>query len=99
MSGTRLSPRVIWLIFSDVAIIYGGIMLALYLRLGFTGSEFQLNENNGWYKIALATAVCLLILYLYDLYDYTVIANRRELFLRLVLPEHRLIQFYFLLNL
>jgi len=59
-------------------------MLALYLRLGFTGSEFQLNENNGWYKIALATAVCLLTLYLYDLYDYTVIANRRELFLRLV---------------
>ncbi len=59
-------------------------MLALYLRLGITGSEFQLRENNGWYKIAFATSICLLIVYFYDLYDYTIIANRRELFLRLV---------------
>ncbi len=58
--------------------------MALYLRLGFNGSVFQLNGNNGWYKIGLATLVCLLILYFYDLYDYTVIANRRELLLRLV---------------
>lgn len=84
MNGTRFSTRIVWLIFADIAIIYGGIMLALYLRLSFTGAEFQLNENNGWYKITLATLVCLLILYLYDLYDYTVIANRRELLLRLV---------------
>lgn len=59
-------------------------MFALYLRLGFTGSEFQLTENNGWYKIGLATLICLLSLYFYDLYVYTVIANRRELLLRLV---------------
>lgn len=84
MSGTRFSSRIIWLIFADIAIIYGGIILALYLRLGYYGSEYQLNSNNGWSKIALATLVCLLILYFYDLYDYTVIANRRELLLRLV---------------
>lgn len=84
MSGTKFSSRTIWLLLADIAIIYGGIMLALYLRLGVTGSEFQLNENNGWYKIAFATSICLLIIYFYDLYDYTIIANRRELFLRLV---------------
>lgn len=84
MSGTRFSSRTVWLIFADIAIIYGGIILALYLRLGFYGSAYQLNSNNGWYKIGLATLVCLLILYFYDLYDYTVIANRRELLLRLV---------------
>lgn len=84
MSGTRFSSRTIWLILADIAFIYGGIMLALYLRLGFNGTEYQLNANNGWAKIALATLVCLLILYFYDLYDYTVIANRRELLLRLV---------------
>ncbi len=84
MSGTRLSPRVIWLIFADVAIIYGGIVLALYSRLGYQGAAYQLNERNGWLKITLATLVCLLVLYLYDLYDYTVIANRRELMLRLI---------------
>lgn len=84
MSGTRFSPRTIWLIFADIAIIYGGVILALYLRLGYAGSEYQLNGNNGWYKIGLATLVCILVLYFYDLYEYTVIANRRELFLRLV---------------
>jgi sugar transferase (PEP-CTERM system associated) len=33
---------------------------------------------------ALASLFCLLILYFYDLYDYTVMSNRRELMLRLV---------------
>ncbi len=84
MSNKRLSLRVIWLILADIAIIYAGIVLALYVRLGFHGAEYQLSEQNGWIKISVATLVCLLVLYLYDLYDYTVIANRRELLLRLV---------------
>jgi sugar transferase (PEP-CTERM system associated) len=84
MSGARFTPRTVWLILADSAIIYGGIILALYLRLGFTGSEYQLNDRNGWLKIGLATSVCLLVLYFYDLYDFTVMGNRRELMLRLV---------------
>ena len=84
MAAARLSPRTIWLILADTAIIYGGIVLAIYLRLGFSGADYQLNDNSGWYKVALATFVCLLILYFYDLYDYTVMGNRRELMLRLV---------------
>ena len=84
MDGSRISPRIIWLILADAAIIYGGVILAMYIRLGFSGSEYQLNDNNGWLKIALASLFCLLILYFYDLYDYTVMSNRRELMLRLV---------------
>ena len=80
----RFSPRIIWLLFSDAAIIYGGIVAGMYIRLGFSGSEYQLNERNGWLKIAFASVVCLLILYFYDLYEYTVMSNRRELMLRLV---------------
>ena len=84
MSGTRFSPRTVWLILADVAIIYGGIILALYLRLGLGGSNYELNERSGWLKIGVATLVCLINLYFYDLYDYTVMGNRRELMLRLV---------------
>lgn len=84
MGKTGLSLRLIWLLLADIAIIYGGIMLALYVRLGWMGAEYQLNERNGWLKIALATFVCVLILYFYDLYVYTVMANRRELLLRLI---------------
>jgi len=84
MSPNRFSPRIFWLLLADAAIIYGGIILAMHLRLGFAGSEYELSVKNGWLKIGLAMAVCLLILYFYDLYDYIVMTNRRELMLRLV---------------
>ncbi len=84
MNGTRFSPRTTWLLLADSAFIFGGIVLAMYLRLGFSGTEYQLNHNNGWLKIAFATVFCLLIFYFYDLYDYTIMGNRRELMLRLV---------------
>ena len=84
MDGTKFAPRTLWLLFADAAIIYGGIVLALYLRLGQDGVDYELNERNGWSKIILATLVCLLVLYFYDLYDFTVTSNRRELMLGLV---------------
>ena len=84
MSATRFSSRLLWLLLADAAILYSGVILAMYLRLGMAGSENELDNKNGWLKIALATCVCLLILYFYDLYDYIVMTNRRELLLRLV---------------
>jgi sugar transferase (PEP-CTERM system associated) len=84
MNANKLSLRTVGLLLADAAIIYGAIILAMYLRLGVEGSRYQLSENNGWLKITLATVVCALILYFYDLYEYTVMTNRRELMLRLV---------------
>ncbi len=84
MDGSSFSARTVWLIFADAAFIYGGVILALYLRVGLSGADYELNQRNAWFKIGLATLVCLLILYFYDLYDYTVMGNRRELMLRLV---------------
>ncbi len=84
MVGTRFTSRTLWLILADAAIVYGGIVLALYLRLGIDGAANELNERNGWSKITLATLLCLLIFYFYDLYDFTVMGNRRELMLGLV---------------
>lgn len=84
MAATRFRPRTIALILADAAIGYFGVVLAMYLRLGFSGSEYQLNERNGWLKIAFAAFTMVLVFYFYDLYDYTVMSNRRELMLRLV---------------
>jgi FlaA1/EpsC-like NDP-sugar epimerase len=84
MATQRFSRRIFWLLLADAAIIYGGVVLAMYLRLGFSGSENELDVKNGWFKIALASFVCLVIMYFYDLYDYVVMTNRRELMLRLV---------------
>jgi sugar transferase (PEP-CTERM system associated) len=84
MNGSKFSLRTIGLLVADAAIIYGGIMLAMYLRLGVEGTRYQLEGNQGGLKIVLATVVCVLIFYFYDLYDYTVMTNRGELMLRLV---------------
>ena len=84
MSSSRFNLRIFWLLLADAAILFGGMILAMYLRFGFAGSGYELEAKNGWMKIAMVTAFCLLILYFYDLYDYIVMTNRRELMLRLV---------------
>lgn len=81
---TSLSPRTIALITADTLTLYCGVLLALILRNDLDGAAFQLNENNGWTKIALVTLVCLTNLYIYDLYNYIVISNRRELRSRMI---------------
>lgn len=72
------------MIFADFIIVFGGILLALCLRLDFDGTAFQLTENYGWWKVSGAALIFLIDLYLFDLYDYTVIGNRYELNLGLI---------------
>ncbi len=81
---TRFTARTTGLFLADIVILYGGLLFALYLRLGVNGTIFQLYENRGFWKITLATLVCLIALYFYDLYDLTVIHNRRQLVVRLI---------------
>lgn len=81
---TRFTARTTGLFLADIVILYGGLLFALYLRLGVNGTIFQLYENRGVWKITLATLVCLIALYFYDLYDLTVIHNRRQLVVRLI---------------
>ena len=79
----RFNLRLIVLVFTDIVIIYGGILAALFFRLGTAGAASQLSEHFGWLKITLATLICLIALHFFDLYDYAVIHNRRELAVRL----------------
>src|SRR5918998_404366 len=48
------------------------------------GPPFELVSRHGYYKAALVTVFCLSAFYLYDLYDFIVMSDRRELVLRLV---------------
>jgi sugar transferase (PEP-CTERM system associated) len=80
----KITPRMIGLIFADIGILCGGVILALCLRLGVDGATMQLYERAGFLKVTLVMAVCLAALYFYDLYNYTVINNRRELLARMV---------------
>jgi len=80
----RLNGRTILLILAEAALIYGAIIGAVYLRVGFEGAPVELVVKNGYQKAAVAAFFCLASFYLFDLYDFLVMHDRRELVLRLV---------------
>ena len=64
--------------------MYGSIIAAVYLRVGVGDTSYELIEKSGLWKAALATFFCLAGFYLFDLYDFVVMHDRRELVLRLI---------------
>jgi sugar transferase (PEP-CTERM system associated) len=64
--------------------MFGVIISAVYLRFGVSDAPYELVERHGYLKALLAMAFCLAAFYLFDLYDFVVMHNRRELVLRLV---------------
>jgi sugar transferase (PEP-CTERM system associated) len=72
------------LIIAEAVLVYGSIIAAVYLRVGVTDVSFELLDKNGLWKAALATFFCMAGFYLFDLYDFVVMHDRRELVLRLI---------------
>src|SRR5438270_10292068 len=60
------------------------MVAAAYLRLGWIDAYYELNEKYGFLKAGVVTIFCLGAFYLYDLYDFVVMHDRRELILRLI---------------
>src|SRR3712207_7943862 len=84
MSVRRFNSRAIGLSLAEAAIIFGGLMLALYLRFGSDGFGYVFGEGGAWMKITIATIFCVGSLFIYDLYSFTVVNDRRELVYRLM---------------
>ena len=82
MSGKR--SRTYFLIFADIAAIYGSVVLAIYFRLGAEGLVDQLYLKNGLVRIGFATGVWLVSMYFHDLYDYQILSQRSQMTLRTV---------------
>ena len=80
----RLNTRTLLLILAEALLIFGGMVAAAQIRLGAHDAYYELVARNGFYKAALATLFCLSAFYLYDLYDFVVMHDRRELVLRLI---------------
>lgn len=72
------------MILAEAALVYGAIICAVYLRVGVEGAPYELVTRNGYLKAAVAGFFCLAAFYLFDLYDFLVMHDRRELVLRLV---------------
>ena len=72
------------MILAEAALVYGAIVAAVYLRVGVVDAPDELIARNGYLKAAVAAFFCLAAFYLFDLYDFLVMHDRRELVLRLV---------------
>ena len=84
MKPSRFNGRMLLLLLAEAMLLFGGLIVAVYVRLGGVDAKETLLQRNGFYKAALATVFCLASFYLFDLYDLVVIHDRRELVLRLM---------------
>ncbi|MEP6635580.1 MAG: TIGR03013 family XrtA/PEP-CTERM system glycosyltransferase [Acidobacteriota bacterium] len=84
MRAARLNARTVLLLLAEAVVVFGAIIGAVDLRFGFAGAPYELWERHGLLKASLATIFCLTAFYLFDLYDFIIMHDRRELVLRLV---------------
>jgi len=84
LRASRFNARMLLLLLAEAMLLFGGLVIAVYVRLGAIDAEDTLLQRNGFYKAALATVFCLASFYLFDLYDFVVMHDRRELVLRLM---------------
>lgn len=84
MKASRFNARTVLLLLVEAMLLFGGIVVAVYVRLGAGEAEETLIQRNGFYKAALAMVFCLASFYLFDLYDFVVMFDRRELVLRML---------------
>src|SRR5437764_2211522 len=84
MNASRQNARTLLLLLVETMLLFGGLIVAVYVRLGALDDEETLIQRHGFYKAALFTIFCLASFYLFDLYDFVVMHDRRELVLRLL---------------
>src|SRR3954469_8680048 len=84
MKASRQNARTMLLLLVEAMLLFSGLVVAVYARLGAIDAEDALIQRHGFYKAALATVFCLAAFYIFDLYDFSVIHDRRELILRML---------------
>ena len=84
MRASRANTRTSLLLLAEAAVVFGAIVGAVYLRLGIEDSHDELILRQGFLKALVATVFCLAAFYFFDLYDFIVMHDRRELVLRLI---------------
>jgi sugar transferase (PEP-CTERM system associated) len=75
-------PRTLLLVMSEALLVAMTLRTAIFLLGDETG--LRLEGGNVLLRIAVASAVCLLCLHYFDLYDSSILANSREIGVRLI---------------
>ena len=84
MKASHQNARMMLLLLVEAMLLFGGLIIAVYVRLGAVDAEDALIQRHGFYKAALATIFCLASFYSFDLYDFMAMHDRGELVLRLL---------------
>ncbi len=79
----RLTGRAAALVLFETLLIVSAVAVSAYVRLGEWALPIMLNEH-GLAKTLLIAGVCQLCLYYAELYDFRIVSDRREMFVRIV---------------
>jgi sugar transferase (PEP-CTERM system associated) len=82
--GQQLHARTLLLIGLDATLIVAAVSAAAWLRVGPEFARSVLTTGTGLSQALIIAGTCQLCLYFADLYDLRVVADRRELFVRLL---------------
>jgi len=81
---TYFPARTLALGVTEAGLVIAAFVAAMIGRLGATDASITLNYEQGFLKILILAGVFLLCMYYFDLYDSTVLSNRREVTVRLI---------------
>ena len=79
-----LTARQVLLVAFETVLIVFAVAVAGFARLGFDGWKLLFGDGPSILKTLLLAGVTQVCLYVADLYDFRVVADRRELFVRLL---------------
>jgi hypothetical protein len=80
----HIPARTFFLALSETCLIALSFVAAAIVRLGAGDASLALQYEQGFLKVLLLSGFFLICMYYFDLYDSSVLSNRREVFIRLV---------------
>jgi sugar transferase (PEP-CTERM system associated) len=76
--------RILFLGISEGCLVALAFVAATIARLGMTDASLLLSYEQGFLKISVLSAAFIVCMYYFDLYDVSILGNRREVLTRLV---------------
>jgi sugar transferase (PEP-CTERM system associated) len=76
--------RTLFLGISEACLVALAFVAATIARLGKTDASLMLRYEQGFLKILVLTGAFIICMYYFDLYDSSILSNRREVLIRLV---------------
>ena len=81
---TSFPSRTVFLGVSEACLVMLAFLAATLARLGANDASIELSYEQGFLKIGVIAAAFIVCMYYFDLYDSSVLGNRREVLVRLI---------------